>query len=114
MLSAYSIIMILIIALGIISHLLPKAQFTPIPVEEPPTNEVEATPTTNSEDITPETNSSESQTPSLENTSNPENVIDRNALFKSLENGKKTAVVNIFKPFGHRRVGNRLGIQGIQ
>ena len=76
MLSAYSIIMILIIALGIISHLLPKAQFTPIPVEEPPTNEVEATPTTNSEDITPETNSSESQTPSLENTSNPENVID--------------------------------------
>lgn len=76
MLSAYSIIMILIIALGIISHLLPKAQFTPIPVEETPTNEVEATPTTNSEDITPETNSSESQTPSLENTSNPENVID--------------------------------------
>jgi len=40
MLSAYSIIMILIIALGIISHLLPKAQFAPIPAEEPPTTEV--------------------------------------------------------------------------
>lgn len=40
MLSAYSIIMILIIALGIISHLLPKAQFAPIPAEEPPAAEV--------------------------------------------------------------------------
>lgn len=34
MLSAYSIIMILVIALGIISHLLPKAEFTPLPPEE--------------------------------------------------------------------------------
>lgn len=34
MLSAYSIIMVLIIALGIISHLLPKAKFVPLPPEE--------------------------------------------------------------------------------
>lgn len=34
MLSAYSIIMILVIALGIISHLLPKAELTPLPPEE--------------------------------------------------------------------------------
>ena len=34
MLSAYSIIMILIIALGIISHLLPKAEFVPVAAEE--------------------------------------------------------------------------------
>ena len=34
MLSAYSIIMILIILLGLSSHLLPKAQFAPIPVED--------------------------------------------------------------------------------
>lgn len=39
MLSAYSIIMILIIALGIISHLLPKAQFVPVPAEEVETTE---------------------------------------------------------------------------
>lgn len=39
MLSAYSIIMILIIALGIISHLLPKAQFVPVPAEETETTE---------------------------------------------------------------------------
>lgn len=39
MLSAYSIIMILIIALGIISHLLPKAQFVPVPAEEAETTE---------------------------------------------------------------------------
>lgn len=41
MLSAYSIIMVLIIALGLISHLLPKAQFAPIPAEE--TSETEIT-----------------------------------------------------------------------
>lgn len=34
MLSAYSIIMILIILLGIASHLLPKAQFEPVPAED--------------------------------------------------------------------------------
>lgn len=34
MLSAYSIIMILVIALGIISHLLPKAEFTLLPPKE--------------------------------------------------------------------------------
>lgn len=50
MLSAYSIIMILIIALGIISHLLPNAQFAPIPAEGSPapeiTTEIESTETT--------------------------------------------------------------------
>ena len=34
MLSAYSIIMILIIGLGILSHVLPKAQFAPIVPDE--------------------------------------------------------------------------------
>ena len=33
MLSAYSIIMILIIILGILSHVLPKAQYVAAPVE---------------------------------------------------------------------------------
>ncbi len=40
MLSAYSIIMILIIALGIISHLLPKAKFIPIPPEDAEESEI--------------------------------------------------------------------------
>ncbi len=39
MLSAYSIIMLLTILLGAISHLLPKAQFAPIVAEETPTTE---------------------------------------------------------------------------
>lgn len=39
MLSAYSIIMILAIILGVVSHLLPKAQFVPIVAEETPTAE---------------------------------------------------------------------------
>ncbi len=39
MLSAYSIIMLLTILLGAISHLLPSAQFTPIVTEETPTTE---------------------------------------------------------------------------
>ena len=33
MLSAYSIIMIMIILLGILSHVLPKAKYAPIPVD---------------------------------------------------------------------------------
>lgn len=65
MLSAYSIIMILIIALGIISHLLPNAQFVPIPTEESPapeiTTEIESTETTDGtttsiEDVEDQTN----------------------------------------------------------
>ena len=42
MLSAYSIIMVLIILLGILSHLLPKAQYMPITNDE--TSEVEVGP----------------------------------------------------------------------
>ena len=42
MLSAYSIIMILIILLGILSHLLPKAEFVPAPPEEEESVEVGA------------------------------------------------------------------------
>ena len=34
LLSAYSIIMILIVLLGVLSHVLPKAQFTVAPAEE--------------------------------------------------------------------------------
>lgn len=40
MLSAYSIIMILIILLGILSHVLPRAQYTMAPLEEEPSVEV--------------------------------------------------------------------------
>lgn len=40
MLSAYSIIMILIIALGILSHVLPKAQYTAAVLEEAPSEEI--------------------------------------------------------------------------
>ena len=39
MLSAYSIIMILIILLGILSHVLPKARYIPIPLEDEGTSE---------------------------------------------------------------------------
>ena len=39
MLSAYSIIMLLTILLGAISHLLPNAQFAPIVAEEAPVTE---------------------------------------------------------------------------
>lgn len=74
MLSAYSIIMILIIALGIISHLLPKAQFTPIVPPEEPTieasEEVAETETNNEvviNETTDESTDSET-TPEGENT----------------------------------------------
>lgn len=40
MLSAYSIIMILIIILGIVSHVLPRAQYTAAVLEEAPTEEI--------------------------------------------------------------------------
>lgn len=40
MLSAYSIIMILIILLGILSHVLPKAKYGPAPVEDAPSVDV--------------------------------------------------------------------------
>ena len=44
MLSAYSIIMILIIMLGILSHVLPKARFQAAPAEDAETSEVEVGP----------------------------------------------------------------------
>lgn len=50
MLSAYSIIMILVIAVGIISHLLPKAQFTPVIEEETELEAQVETTETDSED----------------------------------------------------------------
>lgn len=57
MLSAYSIIMILIVALGIISHLMPKAKFAPLPSETPPTAK-----------IAPEPAADENAAPLAENT----------------------------------------------
>lgn len=41
MLSAYTIIMILIVALGLLSHVLPKAQFMPVLPDEPEVVEIE-------------------------------------------------------------------------
>ncbi len=73
MLSAYSIIMVLIIALGIISHLLPKAQFTPVPpAEEETTEEVTEVETT---DETTGEESSDLTTSENETTTN-ETVVD--------------------------------------
>lgn len=74
--SAYSIIMILVIALGIISHLLPKAEFTPVVEEETTVEEAvvedEATTSENSDNVENSENSDiakASEIPSTSDTS---------------------------------------------
>ncbi len=66
MLSAYSIIMVLVIALGIISHLLPKAEFVPVVEEETTVEETVVEDETATEDAA---NTSQSDTASSSETS---------------------------------------------
>lgn len=72
MLSAYSIIMILIIALGIISHLLPKAEFVPVAIETESEESSEETSTETTIDETEEsanTNNTKNSEKTTEETS---------------------------------------------
>ncbi len=100
MLSAYSIIMILIIALGLISHLLPKAEFVPVveeePVAEESTAEVEAIETTPTESTAIEVDQTtvESDETAVENEApiaeGSTNVTAINGVDVELENGEVT------------------------
>lgn len=76
MLSAYSIIMILIIALGIISHLLPKAEFVPVLPEEETSVEEKA-----------EEGTSEEQPTETEPSAEPTDATDENAPDGTTVNG---------------------------
>ncbi len=100
MLSAYSIIMILIIALGIISHLLPKAEFVPVAAEEATVEttveetSVETTPTEEPTSVNAATPTEISTTTSISDssTSSPEAPISEtvNDVDVEIKNGEVT------------------------
>lgn len=91
MLSAYSIIMILTIALGIISHLLPKAEFVPVSLDE---NEVVEAEISESNDKTSvseaEVITEESANPELNETPDSDTNITVEGIDTEFENGEPT------------------------